>query len=374
MRILPTSIYVLSVKEADGMRTRRLRCLRDLCGIPIILALCVLHMSGCIHRNNGISGPSTPKALQVTDKREQYVLNEIANFYYGNCLQLGNPLPSLSTTISAPQSSAAPDCGTPRQKRDAIIYDLKLIIDHNYEDYARHFQQTADITTFIGEVGSASLSAVGTLVGASSLKDILSTASTLTQSTNVSIQKDFFQKQTDYAILGEMDADRLKKWSEIADLMKNNDLNTYSLNAALNDLLEYKRVGTATAALTSIEQHAGAQTVTASAQLSETAKQGLSSKPEVPSTTPTSLSLTQAPGAQGFTFIAAVTTTGGAVPTGSVTFADGASAIGTVSLDATGRATFTVNTLSRGSHTISASYTGAGTYQPSTASLTVSAP
>ena len=46
------------------------------------------------------------------------------------------------------------------------------------------------------------------------------------------------------------------------------------------------------------------------------------------------------------------------IPTGNVTFADGATVLATVPLDATGRASFTTSTLLAGTHAITATYNG----------------
>ena len=230
----------------------------------LTLILSCLPSVSCI-RNGAISGPATPLPLQIDPK---YVLNEIQNFYYGKCLAESNPLPSTSITVPAGGLNAF-NCGSPRDKRDQIIYELKIILDRNYAAYSVHFQQTADTVSFAGEVAAAGLSGVGALVGAGGMKDILSIASTLTQSTNVSIQKNYFQRQAGYAILAQMDSDRLTKWSEIADSIKNNDVDTYSLSNALDDLQEYRRLGTATAALTNIQQRTGAQNIEASAALKQ---------------------------------------------------------------------------------------------------------
>jgi hypothetical protein len=336
------------------------------------LLVCILSSTSCLH-NSAMRGPRTPTPLAVSSKNDLYVLNEIQNFYYGRCLQNNNPLPS--TTIVAPDVWTGINCGTDRQKRDAIVHDLKMIIDHNYEDYARNFQQTADTTNLIGEVGATSLSAVSTLVGVGDLKDILSTASTLTQATNTSIQKNYFQKQTDYAILAEMNAERLKEWSQIADAMKNNDVNTYSLSAALDNLQEYKRVGTAIVALTTIGQQAGAQTVSAAADISKTAKQTPSKKSDVNATIQTTVALVQsAPAAAGITITATVAAViGGATPTGSVTFNDGAAAIGAPVPLTAGQASLTIN-LSSGQHSLVVTYPGDGQFQPSQGSVTISFP
>jgi hypothetical protein len=105
----------------------------------------------------------------------------------------------------------ATTCVQDRKERDTIVYDLKMIIDRNYEDYAHAFERTQDTAHFLGETSGASLTAVATLVGVSATKDILTAASTFVQSTSVSAQKNFYQKQTSYAILNVMDSDRAQK-------------------------------------------------------------------------------------------------------------------------------------------------------------------
>ncbi len=59
---------------------------------------------------------------------------------------------------------------------------------------------------------------------------------------------------------------------------------------------------------------------------------------------------------------------GAGTPSGTVTFVDGSSTIGTTSLDQNGKATFTVGTLSVGSHTLGAAYAGNSNFNPSAVS------
>ena len=73
---------------------------------------------------------------------------------------------------------------------------------------------------------------------------------------------------------------------------------------------------------------------------------------------------------QSVTFTATVTAGGSPVTTGSVTFTDGAQALGTVNLNAAGQASLSTSTLSVGPHTISARFNGSGTLAVSSASLT----
>jgi hypothetical protein len=86
--------------------------------------------------------------------------------------------------------------------------------------------------------------------------------------------------------------------------------------------------------------------------------------------TTTSLSSSLNPAAVGaaVTFTAKVTSTTG-TPTGSVTFKDGATTLGTGVLDATASATLATNTLAAGSHSIIAIYSGDSSYATSTSTV-----
>ena len=124
--------------------------------------------------------------------------------------------------------------------------------------------------SFLARHWRQSLPTVATLVGASPTKDILTTASTLVQSTSVSAQKNFYQKQTSYAILNVMESNRATKWAAIYDLMVKYGIDKYPLSAALSNLLDYRKAGTALQALTSIQQTAGATKATAAVDIKNT--------------------------------------------------------------------------------------------------------
>jgi hypothetical protein len=224
----------------------------------VLLVVCIGGTTGCLT----VSGPRLPKALIVTKEQDQAVLDEVARFKDGKCL----PNPGTAT------------CPPSRAERDQIIYDLKMIIDRNYQDYAKSFEGTEDGSLFLGEITAATLSGTAGILADAGTKDILTLASTLAQSTSVSSQKNFYQKKTAYAIVVEMNAQRATKWSAIYDLMRNNNLNTYPLGAALSDLLEYRQQGTALQALASIEQNAGAKAEDAQDAVKETSTKPLSSK------------------------------------------------------------------------------------------------
>lgn len=216
----------------------------------LLALICMIAIScGCAT----IGGPKVPKVFVIDKESDVRVLTEVQNYRDGKCMH-----------------PTATPCTPGREDRDTIIYDLKLIIDRNYEDYAHAFERTQDTAAFLGETTGASLTAVATIVGATGTKDILTTASSLVQSTSVSAQKNYYQKQTSYAILNVMDSDRAKEWSLIYDSLANHDIDKYPLSAALSDLVDYRKAGTAIQALTSIQQTAGANKVDAAKAVKQT--------------------------------------------------------------------------------------------------------
>jgi Bacterial Ig-like domain (group 3)/Peptidase family M28 len=92
--------------------------------------------------------------------------------------------------------------------------------------------------------------------------------------------------------------------------------------------------------------------------------------PGAPAPTSTALSSSSNPSVSGqsVTFTAAVTS-GGGVPTGTVTFMDGSSTLGSGALDGTGHATFTTAALSVAAHSITAVYGGDANFTGSTSSI-----
>jgi hypothetical protein len=99
-----------------------------------------------------------------------------------------------------------------------------------------------------------------------------------------------------------------------------------------------------------------------SSSLSETVTQA---------TTTTSLTSTPNPSfaAQAVTFTATVTSSTGGIPTGTVTFQDGKTVLGSSPLNAGGAAAFVTSSLSTGSHTIKAVYAATASYAGSSSAV-----
>jgi hypothetical protein len=95
-------------------------------------------------------------------------------------------------------------------------------------------------------------------------------------------------------------------------------------------------------------------------------------------TTTLSASATNAVSGTSLTFTAAVAAAlGSAIPTGTVTFTDGSTTLGSGSLDSTGTATYSTSSLTVGAHNITAAYGGSTAFSSSTSiavSVTITPP
>src|SRR5205823_1609185 len=117
---------------------------------------------------------------------------------------------------------------------------------------------------------------------------------------------------------------------------------------------------TGTATLTTAALGVGQHTLSARFHGSRDATSGAVALTVRKATTATTLqaSATAVGIGQPVTFTARVTPTTGGVPSGAVTFKEGATVLGTAQLDGTGRASFTTSRLAAGRHGVRAEYAG----------------
>src|SRR5262249_20276885 len=133
---------------------------------------------------------------------------------------------------------------------------------------------------------------------------------------------------------------------------------TGTLNAAGQATFTTSALSVGTHSITATYSGDANNATSTSAPLSQVVNQGA-----------TTITLTSSPNPSAFgrfvTFTATVT---GSSPTGTVTFKDGSTVIGTGTLNGSGQATFTTCTLSVGTHSITATYNGDANNAPSTSS------
>jgi hypothetical protein len=117
----------------------------------------------------------------------------------------------------------------------------------------------------------------------------------------------------------------------------------------------------------------GTHTITAGYSGSANFATSASSLSQVITNTTTTLTSSANPAVTGqtvtFTAVVAAVAPAKGTPTGNIIFKDGTAVLATVSLDATGSATFTTVKLTNGSHNITAAYSGGGSFIQSNASV-----
>lgn len=123
--------------------------------------------------------------------------------------------------------------------------------------------------------------------------------------------------------------------------------NHYNLLRTIEDMYGLAPLGNSAAV--------GAFTTDAQGRLAPSA--GTPTDPAATSTTLASSAATLVFG-QGVTFTATVAASGNGAPTGTVTFRDGTTVLGTAALDAAGRAALTTGALAVGTHPVTAAYSG----------------
>jgi hypothetical protein len=128
--------------------------------------------------------------------------------------------------------------------RNDLLERLIGVSDDHYIVLRNKLLDGRNTVAFLGEVTSTTISAVSALIGDADTKSILSTASSLTQSTNVSVDKNFFKNASTEAIVAKMDQMRADQRRLILTNEEKPGLDTYSLEAALNDVRQYDDAGT----------------------------------------------------------------------------------------------------------------------------------
>jgi hypothetical protein len=187
-----------------------------------LLMLATLLFSGCAHKTGHNDYPL------IVDRRELNFLKDRIRHYREN--------PGEVTAAT----------------RNDLVERLIGVSDDHYIVLRNKLLGGRNTVAFLGEVTSTTISAVSALIGDADTKSILSTASSLTQSTNVSIDKNFFKNASTEAIVAKMDQLRADQRRLILTNEGKPGLDAYSLDAALNDVRQYDDAGTIQKAILAI--------------------------------------------------------------------------------------------------------------------------
>jgi len=145
-----------------------------------------------------------------------------------------------------------------RQNRNNLIERLIGIADDHYMTVRDSLLESRNTVGFAAETAATTLSAVSALLGDADTKSILSTASTLTQSTKIGIDKSFFKEKSTEAIVAKMDSLRAER-RQVLTRHESEEVANYGLEAALNDARQYDFAGRPETALIALASDAASQ-------------------------------------------------------------------------------------------------------------------
>jgi len=151
------------------------------------------------------------------------------------------------------------------KERNQKINDLVYLIDRNYDNWEKRLYDKKAFSDFFGSAAVIGLNAAGSITGGTEVKSILHAISGGIESTKIGFDKDVLQNQNMLAIIAKMRALRAEKLNTLLRGMQQ-DIDTYSMEAALVDLGDYYNAGSFTAALQDITAKAGIQKSTNDAE------------------------------------------------------------------------------------------------------------
>jgi hypothetical protein len=150
-----------------------------------------------------------------------------------------------------------------KTQRNQIVFRIIAQIDAAYGAFELNLSTRRAGLQTGGDAVQLGLSAAATLVGASDIKDILSATSTAFQGTRLSVDKNFFEQKTTESLVSQMRASRKNLQAQILLSLSNRDVNSYPLESAWGDVVNYYYAGTIPSALVDIAGKAGNDAVKA---------------------------------------------------------------------------------------------------------------
>ena len=149
-----------------------------------------------------------------------------------------------------------------KRMRDRTVNRLKDNIDVNYHEFENQLftgRATTNVLADITELGAA---AAINITNGERAKDIISVLLTGFKGARKSIDENFFKERTTAAIISQMQASRAHIEAEMLKNLREQDVNDYSLDAALGDLINYFYAGTLQKGLQDLAQQAGQSAIT----------------------------------------------------------------------------------------------------------------
>ena len=159
-----------------------------------------------------------------------------------------------------------------KTQRNQIVFRVLAQIDAAYFRFENGLATTRAGAQTLADGANLGVTAAATVVGASSVKDILAATSVALQGTRLSFDKNFFEEKTTESLISQMRATRKNLNAQLLISLSSRDVISYPLEAAWSDLVAYYYAGTIPSALVDLASKTGAEATAADANLKATVK------------------------------------------------------------------------------------------------------
>ncbi|MEA3034100.1 MAG: hypothetical protein QOJ94_2539 [Sphingomonadales bacterium] len=194
-------------------------------GLSAIVAA-ALSTAGCA------SFEGTPRAVPLTAVPNLYTLEEVHR-----------------------EIAAATTDADKRAIRNAAVAMHMRAYDEEYVRFLTSLGVDRKSANLVLEVGALGLSSIGAVAKGSANE--LSAAVAALTGTRASVNRELYYEQTLPAIIGAMEANRLRVKAEIRTHLINDDVATYPFEQALSDLVEYRAAQSLDRAILQVTKQAG---------------------------------------------------------------------------------------------------------------------
>jgi len=141
--------------------------------------------------------------------------------------------------------------------RNQIVFRVMAQIDTAYDKFESELDTHRAGYQTSTDAAQLGLTTAATLVGASAVKDILSSTATALQGATLSFDKNFFEQKTTTSLVSQMRASRKTLQAQMLLNLSTRDVQSYPLEAAWTDVVNYYYAGTIPSALVDISSKTG---------------------------------------------------------------------------------------------------------------------
>ena len=184
--------------------------------------------------------------------------------------------PATCKPFDTPQTapSAATSPLQTRESRNECMWALIGMIDQKYIPYRAGLRSLATGTAAVADILSLGLTSAATAAGGAATKTILSAINTGVIGSKTALDTDYLYNKSIDIVTNQMDADRSEQLTSIIKNM-NNEVATYGMTQAKDDLLQYYAKGTFASALESLTSKTASNATTCENE-AKTAKAAMS--------------------------------------------------------------------------------------------------